>query len=433
MKKKYKICKYIPDALYVAPDELRVCCQRFFYKNEMRGDAKLIDIIDGVTPTVSDIKNAREKIFDEIQNDKKKECLGCDFLYETENKPIFDAKVNYLSVEHHSVCNLRCNYCSEIYWGGKRSKYNVYEFIEYLNQNNSFKDCKQVVWGGGEPTLDKTFEQIVGAIDKSVNPELYHRVYTNSVRYHDAVKKFLDDGLIKITTSVDAGTPETFKKVRGRQKFVNVFENLKHYSRNKPNHVTVKYIITEDNSNEEELDAFVNKCLEYDLRKCCYQISMNFKEEKITTEQLKKISYLFGILVKNGINKVFLDYHIMQRLNLISKNELKTIEDYLKLKKIEQIIEYKSNDIILYGSGFIANEMINKSNFFKKLKNYDVVDTDKERIGKMINQKIIKSPNIIANDSRGIVIASAQAYDEILSIIISLKGNSKNVITKLII
>ena len=84
--------------------------------------------------------------------------------------------------------------------------------------------------------------------------------------------------------------------------------------------VTVKYIITEDNSNEEELDAFVKKCLEYDLRECCYQISMNFKEEKITTEQLKKISYLFGTLVKNGINKVFLDYHIMQRLNLISNH-----------------------------------------------------------------------------------------------------------------
>ena len=58
------------------------------------------------------------------------------------------------------------------------------------------------------------------------------------MRYHDALKNFIDQGLIKITTSVDAGTPETFLKVRGRPKFLNVFENLKLYSRVIPNHVT---------------------------------------------------------------------------------------------------------------------------------------------------------------------------------------------------
>ena len=77
--------------------------------------------------------------------------------------------------------------------------------------------------------------------------------------------------------------------------------------------------------------------------------------------------------------------------------------------------------------------MINKSNFFKNLIDFDIVDTDKERIGKQINGKIVKSPEIIREDSRDIVIASAQAYDDILSSIISIKGNSRNIITKLII
>ncbi len=433
MTKKFKICKYIPDALYVAPNEIRACCQRFFYKNEIRGDAKLIDIVDGVTPTVSDLKNARQKIFNEIQLNKKKDCLGCNFLYEVDKKPDFDGKVNFLSIEHHSVCNLRCTYCSEVYYAGKRSKYDVYQFIEYLDQKNSFKDCKQVVWGGGEPTLDRTFEQIVKKIDKTVSPDVYHRVYTNAVRYHKAVKEFIDTGLIKITTSIDAGTPETFLKVRGRPKFFNVFENLKIYSNKIPNHVTIKYIMTDTNSNEDELNAFVNRCLEYNLEECCYQISMDFKDEKISNEQLKNISYLFGILVKKGINKVFVDYHILQRLTLLSENDLEIIKKYLISKNLEEILIYKSKNIILYGSGFIANEMINKSNFFKNLDDYDIVDTDKERIGKMINGKKIKSPYIIKEDDRDIVIASAQAYDDILSSIISIKGNSKNIITKLII
>ena len=116
----YKSCKYLEEALYVAPNEIRACCQRFFYDGKMRGDAKLLDIVENKTPKASDIAKARKKIFEEIQLDKNKDCIGCIFLKETKKKPIFTSNISHLSIEHHSVCNLRCSYCSEIYWGGKR-------------------------------------------------------------------------------------------------------------------------------------------------------------------------------------------------------------------------------------------------------------------------------------------------------------------------
>ena len=59
-----------------------------------------------------------------------------------------------------------------------------------------------MVWGGGEPTLDKSLKIIVNEIDKYANPNIYHRVFTNAVRYHDAITKFLEKGLIKIVTSI---------------------------------------------------------------------------------------------------------------------------------------------------------------------------------------------------------------------------------------
>ena len=71
-----------------------------------------------------DIKEAREQLFNEIQEDKNQDCKGCIFLKDTNKKPEFNSSISHLSIEHHSVCNLRCNYCSEIYWGGKKSKYN---------------------------------------------------------------------------------------------------------------------------------------------------------------------------------------------------------------------------------------------------------------------------------------------------------------------
>ena len=60
--------------------------------------------------------------------------------------------------------------------------------------------------------------------------------------YSEEVKSALKKGLIKITTSIDAGTPETFKFVRGRPKFLNVFENLSRYAKVDPKKIIIKYI-----------------------------------------------------------------------------------------------------------------------------------------------------------------------------------------------
>ena len=84
---KYKSCKDLEASLYVGPNEIRSCCQRFFYKGKMRGDAKLIDIKNDVTPTSQDIIFARKKIFNNIQDNKSESCTGCPFIYETETRP----------------------------------------------------------------------------------------------------------------------------------------------------------------------------------------------------------------------------------------------------------------------------------------------------------------------------------------------------------
>ena len=194
---KYKSCKDLEKSIYLAPNEIRSCCQRFFFKGKLRGDAKILDIDKNNSPKPSDIQERRKILFEDIQKDKVESCLGCPHLYDRRDKPNFTSDIDHLSIEHHSFCNLRCNYCSEIYYGGKKSNYDVIEFIKNLSENKSFKNCKQVVWGGGEPTLDKSFEILVKEIGKYANPKTYHRVFTNSVRYHNAVYEFLKSGKIK--------------------------------------------------------------------------------------------------------------------------------------------------------------------------------------------------------------------------------------------
>ena len=431
---KYKSCKDIEKSLYIAPNEIRSCCQRFFFKGKMRGDAKLIDIEDGVTPTSNDIKKARENLFNKIQNDESESCLGCPFLYETD-KPDFSHEINHLSIEHHSYCNLRCTYCSEIYYGGKRSKYNVVEFIKYLSDSKAFKNCKQVVWGGGEPTLDKSFELIVNEIDKYANPNIYHRVFTNSVRYHQAVTDFLKRDLIKIVTSIDAGTKEKFKQVRGRDKFYNVFENLQKYSSYNPNRITIKYILTDENLDESELKNFVKNCIKYNLEKCNFQISMNYKNEDLELKYLKSITYLMGYLKKNNINKFFCDDHIAARFKKLSEEKKEILIRYLKEKNFSDVIigEDILRNLNIYGAGDIAENLLNKSSIAANNYNIRIYDSDPKKIGTYLNGIKIEKPDEIIKNSDKIFISVAQSYDEIRSSLIKLKIDTNRIVSGLFI
>ena len=68
---KYKSCKHLESSLYLAPNELRACCQRFFYKGEIRGDAKLLDVEDKKKLSSKNLVDARKNIFEQIQMSQK--------------------------------------------------------------------------------------------------------------------------------------------------------------------------------------------------------------------------------------------------------------------------------------------------------------------------------------------------------------------------
>ena len=74
--------------------------------------------------------------------------------------------VNYLSMEHHSICNLECTYCSETYFGGAKPSYNVEKTVEMMLDTGALRDCSIVVWGGGDPVFIQKFrgEPVTGRV-----------------------------------------------------------------------------------------------------------------------------------------------------------------------------------------------------------------------------------------------------------------------------
>ena len=89
MSKIYKSCIHIESSLYVAPNEIRACCQRFFYKDKMRGDTRLLEIQENKSPSTNDIINARNKLSSlvienpaEIKNNKNRIFISAAQAYD---------------------------------------------------------------------------------------------------------------------------------------------------------------------------------------------------------------------------------------------------------------------------------------------------------------------------------------------------------------
>ena len=69
----------------------------------------------------------------------------------------------------------------------------------------------------------------------------------------------------------------------------------------------------------------------------------------------------------NNINKVFVDDHIAMRFMSLNIEDTKELEKYLLEHKFKNIIlnANEIEDLVLYGAGNIAKELVKKTSFFK--------------------------------------------------------------------
>ena len=218
-------------------------------------------------------------------------------------------------------------------------------------------------------------------------------------------------------------------------KFEEVFVNLQKYSEINPNKITIKYILTDHNKSEEELESFVNKCVKFNLDNCAYQISMDYKSEIIELDTLKKISYLIGQLKKNNIKKIFCDDHIARRFKTLNSDQKVELEKYVELNKIKNVIINNQNidNINIYGIGEIAENIIYKTKFLEKFNEVSLFDKDTKKIGTKIDKYIIQKPEHINKNNHKILILTAETFNDIYDNLKNMKVNENRVVTGLIV
>lgn len=428
-------CIDLHHSVFLGPNEVRTCCKRFFRDGEMRGDVVLIDsVADQKNKLCSDqIIAAKRGLYQAINRGESTGCDGCPFLEFKEWPSLETLDISYLSFEYHSVCNLQCSYCSDTYYGGARASYDITALVDEFIERRQLANCNTVVWGGGEPVVDTNFAPLIEKLVAHI-PGSIHRVLTNSVKFSKVVAKLLAENRISVTTSVDAGSVSTFKIVRGRDRLKSVVSNLKKYAALQPGKLTIKYIFTEGNSTLDEVRDFVDLVSRNGLNGCSVQISSNFKDETVSLDAAVLMIAMYGLLIQAGFKVIFFDDLLRHRLTDMHAESDGEIRRRLKKIGLEAAVARRQNypEVAVWGAGWQAKYLVEKSVFFKYAKIAFFVDDTPSKIGTRYLGHEVLSPSVLLGNDLPVMIAAVQGYPFIYDALLRLGVAPSRLITGLI-
>jgi hypothetical protein len=261
-------------------------------------------------------------------------------------------------------------------------------------------------------------------------------IYSNAIKYSNVIEKYLAEDKAKLTTSIDAGNIETFKKIRGVKAFDKVFDNLRKYNSFAKKNIIIKYILTDGNYDIENLDGFLRKIKEYNLQNCSFQISADFKFENVNQEIFFNALYLYKNLKELNKFSTFLDYHLKPKIKkyieeiFISENK-ELIKNLNSLCDIEKL---KNSNVIIWGAGDTGRELVNKSTLLKYFNIKVDFFVDKYKYlnkNNKLNNIPIKNPEDIKKNNLKILIASTAFNEEIYNEILSMQVNKERIVDSL--
>ncbi len=251
-------------------------------------------------------------------------CSRCPLYRKAEWKP--DGLIHQISLGvYPSPCQCHCIYCHaydkpDAATPNSRTAeaYNhLFELLEMVKQSNML--APNFMWQVtcGEISIHPYKERFLDLVHG--RPTMF---FTNSFKYDEGIAQHLHDHpYSQLFLSMDAGTPETWKKVKGADNFEQVTSNLVEYY-----HATVaegqirlKYIVLPGiNDTWEDYVSFVN--IAKLLKAASVQISRDYinrvsmsPEER--TVLVSAAAYLLALCKKSGV-PVFLfdlDYTIAER------------------------------------------------------------------------------------------------------------------------
>ena len=266
-------CEFIEGGVMFERDRLMVCC---ISVPNGKGRVELCEYNGGPIPAKK-IEDRRQEL--RVWNNhsiSRSPCEGCHKLTRQAWKN--SHLISQITVSHYTICNLRCTYCyvSEYTPEERRvlsvGSYDLGPVIEDMFDRGLVAPKSTACWGGGEPLMFKEFERVAAQF---VDHGVFMNLLTNCTIGSEAVKAGLKSGTVAVWCSVDAGTPDTYLRVKGRRRFDTVWKVLSDYSKLNQYLVTAKYIFKDDNCSTAEIDGFLAEAKKAGVKQISISQDMN--------------------------------------------------------------------------------------------------------------------------------------------------------------
>jgi len=217
------------------------------------------------------IETARLLCRKSVINGKSCVCDNCfvnmEDFYPLEINPQFDIAIIFESNYYDTVCNARCCYCTatdnrrylldnDMLKRGRRFLDDWREIVRIYSNKKLY-----IAFGNGEFTVSPWRDEVFRDLSKLTNWHIL--VPSNGLIYDERLAQLVADGRAELLISIDAGTPDTFARVKGVSRLDKVIANIRNYLNiasvtKMSNKIAIKYLVLEGvNDSEDDLDGFV--------------------------------------------------------------------------------------------------------------------------------------------------------------------------------
>lgn len=253
----YLSCEWIEGGLMFAPyGTLKMCC---IPNKGTSGQPMVMENFTGGLPPIMDIYEKKRMILPK-NGVPYKNCEGCSQLKCKQWPDRSNYFLDLIHISHFTRCNLKCTYCYLTKLDRHITKENTYKILPTLKvmiKSGLIARDARAIWGGGEPTLLEEFNEIQQLLFDNVK---FIGLATNATIFSNITYEMLKASkFFSVTTSLDAGTSDTFRKIRGINAFDSVVRNVIKYGET-GGKITLKYIITDGNCTRTDAAEFASIC-----------------------------------------------------------------------------------------------------------------------------------------------------------------------------
>jgi hypothetical protein len=294
---KRRSCSLLETQMLVSEHKLQFCCSDFGKKRspavEFNGDYE---------SSVKNFCKLREEYIECFNHSQPTACDGCLCL--EENYFAVNRIVERVNYSEGGICNSKCTYCSSCAKTNKDIDTEIYlpNLMDTLSQHHLINEELVTFLACGEVSIHPLRKEIYQSVCDYRN-----YVCTNAFVYDKDLAKLLSKQRSVLHVSVDSGTNQTFKKIKGFDLFDQVKANLKKYSQD--GLVELKYIFLPGvNDNVADIDGFFG--LFKEINACSMTISFDLHASHILSDQTRDMVLYFvnkaakGTFVYKNVSEV---------------------------------------------------------------------------------------------------------------------------------